>query len=76
MMGSIQAYFSRILYGTVIKRIWFEILVVTLYTSGVVYAYTHIPAFAGVKLKLNVVEILGIVTGLLLVFRTQIAYDR
>jgi len=64
------------LKGTVIKRIWFKMVLVGVYTVAVVGIYTSVPMFANTQLKIDLTDILGVVTGLLLVFRTQIAYDR
>ena len=64
------------LKGTVIRRIWLQVLLVVLFTVAVVSIYMLVPGIGGSELKLGLIDILGVVTGLLLVFRTQIAYDR
>lgn len=75
-MGWLSRKIGELLYGTVIKRIWKKVILICMYATAVVYGYHSIPNSEGINLKLNLVEILGVVTGLLLVFRTQIAYDR
>ncbi|KAG0264465.1 hypothetical protein DFQ27_001202 [Actinomortierella ambigua] len=62
------------LKGTVILRIWWQVLLVGAYTTGV----WAINQYSGWKINYgqNLITILGVVTGLLLVFRTNTAYDR
>lgn len=63
------------LKGTVILRIWWQVLFVLVYTSGVVAIHFYVPHFK-MEFPLTLVNVLGVVIGLLLVFRTNTAYDR
>ncbi|KAF8930897.1 hypothetical protein CPC16_011432 [Podila verticillata] len=62
------------LKGTVILQIWWQILLVGIYSVGVYM----ISRYTGWKMaySLNLVTVLGMVVSLLLVFRTNTAYDR
>ncbi len=61
--------------GTVILEIWWHILIVVLYTVGIVYLHGAMPEL-GLDIPDSLISILGVVIGLLLVFRTDTAYDR
>ncbi|KAG0224119.1 hypothetical protein BGW41_005245 [Actinomortierella wolfii] len=62
------------LKGTVILRIWWQILLVGIYATSVwaIHQYSDWKINYGQSL----ISVLGVVTGLLLVFRTNTAYDR
>ncbi|KAF9305914.1 hypothetical protein BGZ74_008372 [Mortierella antarctica] len=62
------------LKGTVILQIWWQILLLGIYSTGVFL----ISNYSGWKMaySLNLVTVLGMVVSLLLVFRTNTAYDR
>ncbi|KAG0052661.1 hypothetical protein BGZ83_002318 [Gryganskiella cystojenkinii] len=62
------------LKGTVIPQIWWQVLLVGAY-AGAVFC---ISKFSGWKMgySLNLVSVMGMVVSLLLVFRTNTAYDR
>jgi hypothetical protein len=61
--------------GTVIISTWWQILLVTIYTAVIVYVHEEVE---GIKINFSqaLIDILGIVTGLLLAFRTNTAYER
>ena len=61
--------------GTVILEIWWHILVVVLYTTAICYVHIKVPDL-GLDIPDSLISILGVVIGLLLVFRTDTAYDR
>ena len=63
------------LKGTVIVKIWWQILLVMLYTAAIVSMHKYVPELR-MEFKQTLIPILGVVTGLLLVFRTNTAYDR
>ncbi|KAF8934942.1 Bestrophin, RFP-TM, chloride channel-domain-containing protein [Dissophora ornata] len=62
------------LKGTVILQIWWQVMLVGIY-SAVVYVISR---YTGWKMgySLNLVSVMGMVVSLLLVFRTNTAYDR
>ncbi|XP_021945205.1 UPF0187 protein alr2987 [Folsomia candida] len=61
--------------GTVIISTWWQILLIVIYSCIVVYVHERVE-----NIRLNfsqaLIDILGIVTGLLLAFRTNTAYER
>lgn len=61
--------------GTVILQTWWQILLVVLYSAGVVFVHFNVDQFK-LDFPQALIDILGIVTGLLLAFRTQTAYER
>ncbi|OXA50926.1 hypothetical protein Fcan01_14539 [Folsomia candida] len=63
------------LKGTVILRIWWQVLFVLVYTSAVVAIHSYVPLMR-MCFPMSLVQVLGVVIGLLLVFRTNTAYDR
>ncbi|KAF9976707.1 hypothetical protein BGZ73_008014 [Actinomortierella ambigua] len=62
------------LKGTVILRIWWQVLLVGIYTTGV-WALDEYSGWT-INYGQSLISVLGVVTGLLLVFRTNTAYDR
>lgn len=63
------------LKGTVILRIWSQVLLHIMFALGVVCIHNFIPGMR-MSFQLTMTHVLGIVIGLLLVFRTNTAYDR
>jgi putative membrane protein len=63
------------LRGTVILSVWWKVVVVTLYTVGVVYVHLHVEGFE-LNFPQTLISIIGLSVGLLLAFRTNSAYDR
>jgi len=63
------------LQGTVILRIWWQVLLVVIYTAGVVSLHLYVDGLR-MDYPMSLIPVLGVVTGLLLVFRTNTAYDR
>lgn len=63
------------LKGTVILKIWWQILFIIVYTAGLVCVSNYVEDVE-IKFPMTLVPVLGVVTGLLLVFRTNTAYDR
>lgn len=63
------------LKGTVIRHIWLQILLIAIYTAGLVGVHKYVDGFE-MKFPQTLIPVLGTVTGLLLVFRTNTAYDR
>lgn len=63
------------LKGTVILTIWWQILFVIVYTTGLVCIHKYVDGMK-IEFKQTLIPVLGVVTGLLLVFRTNTAYDR
>jgi len=63
------------LKGTVILKIWWQIVLIVIYTAAIVGLHKYVPDFK-MEFKQTLIPILGVVTGLLLVFRTNTAYDR
>ena len=61
--------------GTVIRNIWLRILLIATYTTSLVALHNYVDGF-DMNFPQSLIPILGIVTGLLLVFRTNTAYDR
>ena len=61
--------------GTVIIEIWWHLLIVIGYTGTIVYFHETIPTL-DLDIPDSLISILGVVIGLLLVFRTDTAYDR
>jgi len=61
--------------GTVIIEIWWHLLIVVIYTGAIAYFHATIPSL-GLDIPDSLISILGVVIGLLLVFRTDTAYDR
>ena len=61
--------------GTVIRNIWAQIILLAAYTAGVVCFHKYVDGLA-MAFQPSLVSVLGTVTGLLLVFRTNTAYDR
>lgn len=59
--------------GTVIVRIWWQLVLVALYTAVVVWIHLY---QLKMEFDMSLIPILGAVIGLLLVFRTNTAYDR
>lgn len=63
------------LKGTVILRIWSQVLLHVGFAMGVVFFHKFVPGMH-MSFQLTMTHVLGIVIGLLLVFRTNTAYDR
>jgi putative membrane protein len=63
------------LKGTVLLAIWWQLLFVILYTAGIVALKLYVPQIR-MDFPATLISVLGVVTGLLLVFRTNTAYDR
>jgi len=63
------------LRGTVIVRAWWQIILVTIYSTGVVFLDKEVDGIS-MKFSKAIIEILGVVVGLLLAFRTNTAYER
>ena len=63
------------LKGTVILKIWWQILFVAVYTAVVVCLHNYVEGLT-MNFPQTLIPVLGVVTGLLLVFRTNTAYDR
>ena len=63
------------LRGTIILKIWWQILLVSLYTVVIVSIHVNVPSMQ-MDFPQTLIPVLGIVIGLLLVFRTNTAYDR
>lgn len=61
--------------GTVILKIWWQIALIIIYTGGLVCIHTYVDDWE-IKFPMTLIPVLGVVTGLLLVFRTNTAYDR
>lgn len=61
--------------GTVILRIWTQVLFHVTFALGVVCIHNFVPGMH-MSFQLTMTHVLGIVIGLLLVFRTNTAYDR
>ncbi|OXA56169.1 hypothetical protein Fcan01_08795 [Folsomia candida] len=62
------------LRGTVILNIWLQIFMIAVYTGAIVCIHKYVD---GLTMNLpQTFPVLGVVTGLLLVFRTNTAYDR
>ncbi|ODM91669.1 hypothetical protein Ocin01_15013 [Orchesella cincta] len=61
--------------GTVIQKIWWQVVLVTIYTAGLVCVSNYVEGLE-FKFPQTLIPVLGVVTGLLLVFRTNTAYDR
>jgi putative membrane protein len=59
----------------VFRLLFLDVVLAGLYAAGVVWAQTHYPQIA-VPLGPAILSLLGIILGLLLVFRTNTAYDR
>ncbi|KAG9321533.1 hypothetical protein KVV02_007978 [Mortierella alpina] len=59
--------------GTVILSIWWQILLVGLFSTAVYFLHRYVWTM---KYSLNLVSVMGMVVSLLLVFRTNTAYDR
>ncbi|KAF9347750.1 hypothetical protein BGX34_002914 [Mortierella sp. NVP85] len=62
------------LKGTVLPRIWWQVLLIGIYSTAVFLIHR----FSSWKMtySLNLVSVMGMVVSLLLVFRTNTAYDR
>ena len=63
------------LKGGVILKIWPQVFFVSAYTIAVVLLHNYVDGFH-MNFPHSLISLLGIVTGLLLVFRTNTAYDR
>ncbi|CAG7830705.1 unnamed protein product [Allacma fusca] len=63
------------LKGTVILKIWWQIVFVIVYTAVVVCIHNYVEGMR-MNFPQTLIPVLGVVTGLLLVFRTNTAYDR
>ncbi|CAL8113926.1 unnamed protein product [Orchesella dallaii] len=61
--------------GTVILTIWWQLLLISIYTAGLVCISNFVEGWE-IKFPMTLIPVLGVVTGLLLVFRTNTAYDR
>lgn len=61
------------LSGTVIPAIWWQIVLLLLYT-GILTTFHN--SIQEINYPQSLISVLGVVTGLLLVFRTNTAYDR
>ncbi|KAF9988200.1 hypothetical protein BGZ75_009819 [Mortierella antarctica] len=59
--------------GTVILSIWWQILLVGLYSTAVYFLHHYVWTMT---YSLNLISVMGLVVSLLLVFRTNTAYDR
>lgn len=61
------------LRGTVILRIWWQVILMGVYSTGVVFLYKYCKLYNNKELPrdLNIFHMLGITVGLLLVFRTN-----
>ena len=60
--------------GTVINNIWWQVSLVTAYSAGVVCLH-ELTEFK-VHFPMSLIQVIGVVVGLLLAFRTNSAYDR
>ncbi|KAG0265222.1 hypothetical protein BG011_005265 [Mortierella polycephala] len=60
--------------GTVIRQIWWQVLLVGIYSTAVLLISKYTSWEMGYSL--NLVSVMGMVVSLLLVFRTNTAYDR
>ena len=63
------------LKGGVIVKIWQQVLFVSVYTTAVVLLHNYVGVFH-MNFPHSLISLLGVVTGLLLGFRTNSAYDR
>ena len=63
------------LQGTVICSIWPRVLLLAIYTTVLVAMHKYVHGFA-MNFPQILIPVLGFVTALLLVFRTNTAYDR
>ena len=63
------------LKGTVIRSIYGQILLIAIYTTVIVTLHKHVDGFE-MNFPQTLIPVLGFVTGLLLVCRTNTAYDR
>jgi putative membrane protein len=61
------------LKGTVILKIWWQVLLMCLFTVIIVVMHNYV---IRMEFPQTLIPVLGVVTGLLLVFRTNTAYDR
>ncbi|OXA37642.1 UPF0187 protein sll1024 isoform X2 [Folsomia candida] len=61
--------------GTVILNIWWQIILMASYTAAIVAIHNYVDGFR-MNFPQTLIPVLGVVTGLLLVFRTNTAYDR
>lgn len=61
--------------GTVIISVWWQILLIVVYSSVIVYVHERVEGYR-LNFSQALIDILGIVTGLLLAFRTNTAYER
>ncbi|ODM97780.1 hypothetical protein Ocin01_08903 [Orchesella cincta] len=61
--------------GTVILTIWWQLILIIIYTAGLVCISNYVEGWE-IKFPQTLIPVLGVVTGLLLVFRTNTAYDR
>ncbi|KAG0280813.1 hypothetical protein BGZ95_008605 [Linnemannia exigua] len=61
------------LKGTVILSIWWQVVLVGLYSTAVFFIHKYVWPM---KYNLSLVSVMGMVVSLLLVFRTNTAYDR
>ena len=62
--------------GTVIRNIWPHILFISIYTTVIVALHKYVQHGFEINFPQTLIPVLGFVTGLLLVFRTNTAYDR
>lgn len=62
------------LRGTVILHIWWQVTLVVLFTTGIIFI--HLNKFPIHFPMPILIDIMGVVTGLLLAFRTQTSYER
>jgi putative membrane protein len=60
--------------GTVIKNIYWQVGLVTLYAAGVVVINKVLDV--SLNFPMSLIQVIGVVVGLLLAFRTNSAYDR
>ncbi len=61
--------------GTVILNIWWQIILMAAYTAFICALHNYVNGFR-MNFPQTLIPVLGVVTGLLLVFRTNTAYDR
>jgi len=76
-MSRLEWYFNKLIWNThMLHELWLGLLVVVLYTLALVIAQIYLKIDIWPKPSSMVHSILGLALGLLLVFRTNTAYDR
>ena len=61
--------------GTVIPAIWWQVLLLVIWAAGIACLEYFVP-FLSADFPSDLINIIGLVIGLLLTFRTDTAYDR